>query len=65
MQARLGDPLQGDAVSVGLIWYACIAIHPVNIDPRHFAAQKCIHLKENFIDNKLHSYLNFAKCITF
>ncbi len=28
MQARCGDPGQGCAVSVGLIWHACIAIHP-------------------------------------
>ncbi len=27
-QAPIGDPRQGGAVSVGPIWYACIAIHP-------------------------------------
>ncbi len=31
MQARWCDPGQGGVVSVGPVWHACIAIHPVNI----------------------------------
>ncbi len=32
---------------------------------RSFAARKYTHSKENFVENKLHSYQIFAKCTNF